>query len=230
MISILIPIYNTPIEFINECFDSIDRQTFKEYEVIIVNDGSNDETTEYLNNIKRDKYSIYHKKNGGISSALNYGLEKCKYDIIARMDADDIMYDDRLEKQYNYYINNNINVLGAQMELFGFEQGITNHINIIPNNIVLNSDWFMNHPTIMYNKKEVLMIGGYNSEYDGLEDLELWYRFLDLNIYKLYNMNDILVKHRRHSDNATVRNNMGIILNKINNVRRYYANKLNNKN
>lgn len=225
MISILIPIYNTPVEYIKECFDSIDNQTFKDYEVIIVNDGSNNETTDFLNNINNPKYKVFHKENGGISKALNLGLEKCSYDIVARMDADDIMLPNRLEIQYKYIIDNNIDILGSQMELFGSQTSITKHPLKIDKNIIKISDWFMNHPTIMFKKDNIIKIGGYNPNFDGLEDLELWCRSLFYG-FKIENLSDILLKHRRHNDNATVRNNLNEIVKKVFYVRSFYNEKI----
>ncbi len=228
MISILIPIYNTPIDYIKECLDSIDSQTFKDYEVIVVNDGSNDEVTNFLNSLIQDKYSIYHQQKSGISKALNFGLSKCKYDLIARMDGDDIMLPDRLEKQFNFFQNNQVDVLGGQMELFGKNSSITNHLQDIPKDIMRITDWFMNHPTIMFRKELILKIGGYNSNFDGTEDLELWCRSL-ANGLVLKNLPDIIVRHRRHDDNATSRNNMNEILRKNFELRNYYLNIIYNK-
>ncbi len=227
MISILIPIYNTPINYLQECFDSIDSQTFQEYEVVIVNDGSNEEITEYLNSLNRDKYNVFHQNKSGISMALNFGLQKCKFNLVARMDGDDVMLPERLEKQYRYFKYNDVDVLGTQIELFGdgVEKKITKHPLIIARHEMANSDWFLNHPSVMFNRDRIVSIGGYNSEFDGLEDLELWCRAL-LNNYKLRNLPDLLLRHRRHSDNATVRNNLSVILQKIYQVRNFYYQKI----
>ena len=227
MISILIPVYNTPIEFIEECFDSIDSQTFQNFEVIIVNDGSNEEVTNYLQNVNKEKYFVFHQENSGISKALNLGLEKCKFNLVARMDADDVMMSDRLQKQYDYFKYNDVDILGTQIQLFGIGQHdqITNHPLIIPKDMMVKSDWFLNHPSIMFKKDKITKIGGYNSEFDGLEDLELWCRAL-YSDYKLRNLSDMMLRHRRHSDNATSRNNMGQILQKIYQVRNFYFQKI----
>ncbi len=221
MISILIPIHNTPIEYIKECFESIDNQSFKNYEVVVVDDGSNEETKEYLKSIQNPKYKIFHKEKGGISLALNHGIRLCSFNIVCRMDADDIMISDRLEKQYSFFISNSVDVLGSQMELFGSQSSKTNHPLIIPRGIMNVSDWFMNHPTIMFNRDRIIKVGGYNSNFDGLEDLELWCRCLSLGLI-LRNMPDILVRHRRHSSNATVKNDINVIMQKIFFVRNHY--------
>jgi len=221
MISILIPIYNTPVEYIKECFESVDNQSMQDYEVVIVNDGSDEEISKYLDSIQKVKYKIYHKERGGISAALNYGLNLCSYNLVCRMDADDIMISNRLEKQYDYFKSNSVDILGSQMELFGDQSSKTNHPLIIPRGIMNVSDWFMNHPTIMFEKDKIIKSGGYNSNFDGLEDLELWCRCLSLG-FSLRNLPDILVKHRRHSSNATVKNNINVIMQKIFFVRNHY--------
>lgn len=219
LISILIPIYNTPIEFIKECFLSIDSQTYKNYEVIVVNDGSNNEITEFLSSIDDLKYRIFHKEKEGISKALNYGLQKCNSNIVARMDADDIMLQDRLEKQLAYFKKSKVDILGSQMQLFGtIADTLTYHPPTINKDIMLNSEWFMNHPSVMYKKNIIEYLGGYDSNFDGLEDYHLWCRAL-LNDFKLENMGDVLLKHRRHNNNATVTNDINLILQKIQFVR-----------
>lgn len=218
-ISILIPIYNTPIEYIKECFESIDIQTNQDFEVVVVNDGSNEEITSYLNSITNEKYNILHKEKEGISKALNYGLSHCKNNIIARMDADDIMMPDRLEKQIHFFTSNSVDILGTQMQLFGnIEETLTYHPPTIEKDIMIHSEWFMNHPSVMYKKDVILYLGGYDSNFDGLEDYHLWCRAL-LNDFKLANMSDVLVRHRRHNENATVTNDINVVLQKINFVR-----------
>jgi predicted glycosyltransferase involved in capsule biosynthesis len=133
------------------------------------------------------------------------------------------MLPDRLQKQFNFFQNNQVDVLGGQMELFGKNSSITNHLQDIPKDIMRITDWFMNHPTIMFRKELILKIGGYNSNFDGTEDLELWCRSL-ANGLVLKNLPDIIVRHRRHDDNATSRNNMNEILKKNFELRNYYLN------
>lgn len=224
MISILIPIHNTPIKFIKECFLSIDKQTYQEFEVIIVNDGSNKKTTNYLNKIKKENWNVYHIEKSGISKALNYGLSKCKYNLVARMDSDDIMLETRLEKQVDFFKKNEVDILGGQIETFGISVWKTQHPVIIDREVIIDSKWFINHPTVLYRKNKILSIGGYNCEYDGLEDLELWCRCLLMN-YKMYNLEDTLVFYRLHEKNSS----QETTIKKINFVTEYYSTKLFNK-
>ena len=91
MIDIIIPVYNTPIEDLNRCFESIQKQTYTKFNVYIIDDGSTKEIALYLDEYtkKNKKFKVKHKKNGGVSSARNYGLSQCKSEYLAFVDADD---------------------------------------------------------------------------------------------------------------------------------------------
>ena len=223
MISILIPIYNTPIKFIKECFDSIEKQTYKEFEVVIVNDGSNKKTTNYLSRIKKENWHVYHIEKSGISKALNFGLNKCNYNLVARMDSDDIMLENRLEKQVEFFKKNEVDILGSQIESFGFYTGKTQHPYRVTKDIIIDLKWFLNHPSVLYKKDKIISLGGYNSNFDGLEDLELWCRCLISN-YRIFNIDDVLVKYRT-SEIKICKDKMK----KIKFVQEFYSNKLFNQ-
>lgn len=226
MISILIPVFNTPINYIQECFHSIEQQTYKNYEIVVINDGSEALVSDFLHNYKtNNSYTIIDQDRKGISSALNLGIKHCKFDMIARMDADDIMLPDRLEKQIIYFDTHEVDILGGQMVFFGDMNFVTNHPYIVPKDIMRYTGWFMNHPTIIYKKQKILNLKGYNLEYDGCEDLELWCRAL-ANGMILRNLSDVILKHRRHNNNATVTQNHNQIQNKVLKIRSFYYNKI----
>ena len=80
-VSIIIPVYNTKEEYLEECFKSINNQTYKNVEVIVVDDGSKEETATYLDKYtKNNNYKIFHKKNEGVSVTRNFGIEKATGD------------------------------------------------------------------------------------------------------------------------------------------------------
>lgn len=209
MISVVIPNYNTNFLFFKECIDSILQQTFQNYEIIIIDNGSEEKNIEmyknYINKFDKDIKFIHcerqiNKKN--LSIAVNNGIKISKYNIIARMDADDIMMPQRLEKQYNYFINNKVDILGGQLQYLHNNQ-VTNHPTIITKEMPINSIWFINHPTVMFNKEKIVEIGGYREEPEFIaEDYELWTRSLKNNL-NIYNMKDILIKYRVHDSNLT---------------------------
>jgi len=99
--SVIIPLYNKEKD-IFFTLSSVFNQTFKDYEIIIVNDGSTDSSVEIVKNLKSDKIHLFSKNNEGVSKARNYGVEKANSNYIAFLDADDYWYPNHLE---------NINVL-----------------------------------------------------------------------------------------------------------------------
>jgi glycosyltransferase involved in cell wall biosynthesis len=136
LISILLPVYNAA-SFIKECIQSIQNQSFTDFETIIVDDGSKDETNEIISKLVQNDHRFKRfsfSENRGIVSALNYGLEKCRGIWIARMDADDIMHPDRLSKQLAFMKQHqDIDIQGAQVQLIRDDASITegqhNYIN-----------------------------------------------------------------------------------------------------
>lgn len=107
-ISIIVPVYNAEL-YISKCIDSILCQTFKYFELIIVNDGSKDKTSEICNSIcKNDsRVKLFDKENGGVSSARNYGISRAISDYIMFIDSDDWIEVNALEIINNYIENNN---------------------------------------------------------------------------------------------------------------------------
>lgn len=186
MISIIIPVYDTPYEWINECHVSVMNQTFTEFEVIYVNDGStNRGTLKFFDEIKdNQKCKIIHLEHMGICKVLNMGLNECKYDFAVRMDSDDIMYKNKLEYQYDFMMKNkNIDLTGTYMDCCQFidDKWITTPTNnyhepLITFDVITTKSWIINHPTIMFKKEKVLSVGGYSEKISNIyaEDFDLW--------------------------------------------------------
>ncbi len=97
MISIIVPVYNVE-KYLYNCLRSISQQTYNKFEVILVDDGSTDTSGNICDEyVKKDKrFKVYHKKNGGVSSARNYGLDKIHGEWVYFCDADDILYENAL--------------------------------------------------------------------------------------------------------------------------------------
>ena len=100
-VSIIVPVYNVE-KYIDKCLKSLVEQTLDDIEIIVVNDGSTDDSKKVIDNyIERypEKIVYLEKKNGGLSDARNYGMPYAKGEYIAFLDSDDIFYHDKLEKQ-----------------------------------------------------------------------------------------------------------------------------------
>lgn len=94
LISIVVPVYNVE-NYILKCLNSLIKQNYKQIEIILVDDGSTDESGKICDEFKEkdDRIRVFHKKNGGLSSARNYGIKKAKGDIVAFVDSDDYVKD-----------------------------------------------------------------------------------------------------------------------------------------
>lgn len=212
MISVLLPVYNTNPIYLDECIDSIYEQTYQYFEILAVNNGSTDQET--LNIL--DKYSKYHanfkliqcerlegRKN--LSVALNKGLAHCQYDYVARMDSDDIMHPERLQKQLEYLITNNfLSLVGTQLKEINPSYGLSNLPLIISQDHYIKSIHFINHPTVMFIKQHVMDVGSYPEYPDHIpEDFVLWARMLKAG-YKMHNLSEALVYYRNREDNLSM--------------------------
>lgn len=113
--SIIIPVYNAA-NFISRCLDSAINQNFDDYEIIIVNDGSTDNSESIINSYKNNKIKYFHKKNGGVSDARNYGISKVSSEYFLFLDADDYI-ETNLLSSVNKVINKDIDVLSFNMTI-----------------------------------------------------------------------------------------------------------------
>ncbi len=113
MIDLIIPVYNTPLKDIERCFDSILNQSFKDYKVYIIDDGSNKETKEYLDNYvhNKDNFIVKHIANNGVSNARNIGIDISNSKYLTFIDADDTIEKDFLKEAYEIIESNNLDII-----------------------------------------------------------------------------------------------------------------------
>lgn len=196
-LSVILPAYNAE-QYISDAVKSVLSQSFKEFELIVVNDGSTDNTIKILNDFKDCRLKVFSKTNGGIVSALNFGFLKSSGKIIARMDADDICYSNRFEKQLTYLTENDLDMIGCYINLIDKENKIIGQKKYPVNHYdILASLPFFNpfcHPTTIYKRDVFSVVGGYQSNKDGAEDFDLWCRLSKS--FRLGNCPEILLKYR----------------------------------
>lgn len=113
MIDIIIPVYNTPIEDLNRCLESIVNQTYKDYKVYIIDDGSNKITKDFLDNYIKDKnnFIVVHIENKGVSNARNLGIDISNSKYITFVDADDTIEKNFLDEAYELIEKNNLDII-----------------------------------------------------------------------------------------------------------------------
>ena len=113
MIDIIIPVYNTPLSDLERCFNSILDSTYKDYKVYIIDDGSNEETKNYLDNFvnNNEKFIVKHIINGGVSNARNIGIDISNSKYLTFVDADDTITNTFLEESLILIESNNLDLL-----------------------------------------------------------------------------------------------------------------------
>ena len=188
--SVLMSIYyKEKVEFFNRAMFSIwDEQTIKPNEIVLVQDGKLTDELYTVINIWQEKIGVKFKTipleiNVGLGDALNIGIKECKYEIIARMDTDDIAYPYRFEKQINFLKKNpKIDILSSWVSEFEeAEDNIisTKRLPLIHDDIKVyaQSRCPINHPAVIYKKSAVEQSGSYLPAMQ--EDYYLWIRMLN---------------------------------------------------
>ncbi len=178
-VTVLMPVYNAE-RFLKEAIDSILQQTFTNLELLIINDGSTDSTLNILQQYNDSRIRVItNDTNKGISYSLNLGIEESKTSLIARMDADDISYPERIEKQYAYMQNNPDCALLNTWAREITEEGKTVRIERFKSDFYyynMTFECWTYHPTIMYRKEAVIAVGGYGRQHS--EDYTLFCNLL----------------------------------------------------
>ncbi|MBD3903823.1 glycosyltransferase [Chryseobacterium sp. Ch-15] len=207
-ISVLMPVYNGE-KYLREAIESILNQTFIDFELLLINDASTDNSEEIINSYN-DSRIVYIKneQNLGLIKTLNKGLDLVKGEFIARMDQDDISNLERFAKQIALFETNpEIGVCGTLFTLFreNHEDQIIEHPESNDSiKIGLLTSCFIGHPTVMIRKKAIKNYR-YDINYQAAEDYELWTRLVK--ITQFYNIQESLLKYRFHTSNMSVLEN-----------------------
>jgi len=204
--SVLMSIYHKEkAEYFDRAMQSIwDEQTTKPNEIILVQDGKlTDELYEIISKWQKKLGNIFKtiplEKNVGLGDALNIGLDKCSYELVARMDTDDICSSDRFEKQLKIFENSDIDICSSWVSEFDTDENQIISYRKLPEShdeivAFAKKRCPINHPAVMYKKSAVLKAGGYKRMM-WFEDYYLWARMI-LNGAKFYNIQEALVNMR----------------------------------
>lgn len=178
LVSIIVPCYNQA-QFLDEALQSVLEQTYSNWECIIVNDGSPDDTEKVANEwlAKDTRFKYVYKKNGGLSSARNAGIEIAIGEFILPLDADDriaSLYCELAVKEFNK--NSIVKVVYCEAEKFGTEKGILKLEEYSISNLAIRNLIFC---SAFYRKNDWKNVGGYDQKMIyGLEDWEFWISIL----------------------------------------------------
>lgn len=208
--SVLMSVYfKEKPEFLKESVESLLNQTLKPNEIVIVFDGKlTEELYNLLNEYKNSHFDLFKfvqlEQNMGLGKALEIGITECSYDIIARMDSDDICHPERFEKQITFLKNNpEVKVLGSWIGEFEENPETIESIRKVPTTYEEIREYAktrcpLNHMTVVYWKEAVLKAGSYQTLMWN-EDYFLWGRMLNSNI-KIMNIPEVLVFARAGAD------------------------------
>jgi len=193
---------------LSRAIHSVIEQTFPGWELIIIDDGSTDRSLNILREYAGidPRIRIVVQPNQGVPAALNAGLAIAQGRYVARMDADDVCFPDRLEKQVLYLdAHPEVAVLGTQaihIDEEGRQLRCQVRMPCDPLKIACRmvSLWTMFHPSVMFRKDVILSLVGYR-DIEGGEDYDLWLR-TSINA-SLANLQDVLLKYRFHKKNVT---------------------------
>jgi glycosyltransferase involved in cell wall biosynthesis len=213
-VTVLMSVYNG-LPYLEGAVNSILNQTFSDFEFLIIDDYSNDESREKLKRLE-NQYErirvILHSKNRGLGYSLHEGVREAQGKWIARMDDDDISCSHRLERQLEYLSDNpDIDVLGSWVEDIDKEGNkIDKRTYPVEHSDIERIIWTnpLIHPTVIFRKSAIKSVGSYDPSIRKRQDYELWFRCLEGGL-RFGNVPELLLKYR-FTENYYKRNDFGV--------------------
>ena len=204
LISVLLPAYNAE-RYVRDAIESVLSQTCGDFECIVIDDGSTDQTAAIVQRCAARDGRILLKTgpNQGVSNSLNQGLNMAGGQFIARMDADDICLPTRLEKQARFLQEHPDYVLvGSRCMLIdpdGFPICEKTDLALDHEEIdasLMRMSWPLVHPAVMVRAEALRKIGGYDPQYKTNQDHDLFLRLAEVG--RLANLDEVLLQYRQH--------------------------------
>lgn len=206
-VTVLMPAYNAG-KYIGEAITSVLEQSFTDFELLIINDGSTDETVNIVRSFNDPRIILINQDNKGIASALNVGLNYARSPYIARFDADDVCYPNRLRAQYDFITAYpEYSVIGSAADYvdaeghFIFTHHPAGHLNEEIQQLKFSVCPFI-HSSVFYKKEVIVNNGGYNEHAYTYEDHFLWVNILKNE--KACNLSQALIKVRLNPESITI--------------------------
>jgi hypothetical protein len=209
-VSVVMSVYNGQA-FLAEAIESVLGQTYRDFEFVIIDDGSTDNTPDILAEYaSRDaRIRIHRHANKGRAESLNIGVSVAKGEYIARMDADDIALPDRLQEQMRFMASHpEVGLVGGAMELITADGRVFKTVRYpledsAIRSVILEYSPFA-HPTVIVRKEVVLASGGYRKALLDADDYDLWLRMSERT--QLANLEKCVLRYRVHPDQVSITN------------------------
>jgi glycosyltransferase involved in cell wall biosynthesis len=203
-VSVLMPVYNAE-PYLAEAVESIQGQTFADFEFLIVDDGSRDRSRDLLERYAASdvRLRLTSRPNTGYTVALNELLRSANGEFVARMDADDVALPQRLARQVDYLqAHHDVVCVGSAVHLIDaagrfLRDGHPGMDHEAIQRRALAGDCPLNHPSVMLRRAAVEAVGGYRAEFEPAEDLDLWLRLGEVG--RLTNLPEVLMKYRQYA-------------------------------
>lgn len=208
-ITVLLPVYNGA-RTLSQAVDSVLRQDYEDFELLVIDDASTDGSSDLVRGYAgRDPRvtALVHERNVGLARTLNEGLERARYDFVARLDQDDEALPNRLREQMSFLeANPGVAVAGSWVLHMGArpEHDRLVRLPTEPDEIAatLPHENCLYHPSVMLRRLEVLESGGYRGEFRNAEDYDLWLRLA--RVHELANIARPLIRYRFSVDGMTL--------------------------
>lgn len=215
LVSVVVACYNHE-KYVQECIKSIIDQEYENIELIIIDDGSKDNSVQLIQDLVIDcerrfvNFVFRHRSNQGLCATLNEALELCKGVFLVPFASDDVMYKDRIQKQvleFNRKFKQDSNLVAIYSGV-EYVDGSSERLEIRYGSnrfcgfreVILRTE-FLPSPTFMVLREKLRSVGGYNANYS-IEDFYIRLKLTDRG-GKFYVMKEPLVKYRRHDDNLS---------------------------
>jgi glycosyltransferase involved in cell wall biosynthesis len=209
-ISVVMSVFNGQ-DFLSEAIESILTQTFRDFEFVVIDDGSTDRTPEILSSYaSRDaRMVVLRHENKGRTASLNVGIGVAKAPYIARMDADDVSMPHRLQAQFDFLERHaEVGLLGGAVDVINTTRQVILKVCFPLEDAEIKLSLLrenpMCHSAVVMRKEVALAAGGYRESFSESEDYDLWLRISERS--RLANLVQPIVKYRIHTGQVSVRN------------------------
>jgi Glycosyl transferase family 2 len=209
-VSVIMPVFNGG-RFLAAAVESVLKQSFDDFEFIVIDDGSTDQSSALLLEASRSDHRVrlLSQANSGVVVALNRALELARGEYIARMDADDVALPPRFARQVAFLdAHPDVAVVGSAIRLIDEEGRTIRDVDypLTPAEVsefLIEVGCALAHPAVMMRRVDVAGAGGYRSAYRHAEDYDLWLRMSETRA--LANLPDRLLLYRQHPGKASAR-------------------------
>ena len=210
-VSVIIPTYNSA-QYLEEAIASVLNQTYTNYEIIVIDDGSTDHTVELLEPY-RDKIHYIYQENQGVSAARNQGIALAKGELIAFLDADDIFMAHKLEKQVAIFEQQpDLGIVNSGFRLIKEDGEFITDIKrweTIPELTI--ETWILHQPVLpsamMFRKQWLEKVNGFDTRWFSSEDVDLVFRLIAQGCRGVW-LSEVTIYYRRHNRSATWKNSL----------------------